>query len=738
MQDYAKIFGTYIKFSNEKPKASHFFIEFLARLFEGCRNDCSILDIGSGEGSLSVNIANYFRSQCNSVSYWGIDNNVENSQSLHSKLSIVEIDKYSLVQGDCFGGDLNLLPDHPVLIVASHIAYYTSNVRKFVDSLSSKMSNDTIIIFMHQSPMSGINALRKKYNPDINTESVNNIYQALNEKGFEYEEVMFSSTLTFPAEGYSETIDKFNYNNESVTLYNQNSKYLKEFLAQKSLKELGKLGTLHAFQEELNQKLVLNDGKLMIWHTIQVAIKKGSPHTQIIHQAAKKMLNYQNAKGFTELHCAAYEGNIEILEEMLDKGALVDTLSINAFTPLSIAVLKGHIGAVQLLVERGASLYGFCSKEKDSLLNEYHPIELMQLSENEAQVSLAHKYLLSGKWRIPLASNLSELKNVTFDFSYLAREKILQKVKKEMENSLNSNWDAETYDIGNKIYYYSTLGHFTPSKIVYFVADDLPKITILSHNFNATPVTFKYGDSNEDSNISAREEDFFGYANNIIAYEFDFAGSTVSEQDSLHIEKVEPAAFSKQNDHSCESCVISGSQTYREKFQLEKITTYACEKTLLELAQSGQFSYIKQYFLNCKFTLNDIEEAQSIAKKEFINIYGNNFNCVTFISDNSGIIFTLLLEGTESKNCISVSMWDICLDAYMHNEGIPKDLTKTIILLEYARKMISDESYKYLGEDLVSEEYYHAYGWEVKQFQEDIKSHTHANLAEEWFEFFSC
>jgi hypothetical protein len=56
----------------------------------------------------------------------------------------------------------------------------------------------------------------------------------------------------------------------------------------------------------------------------------------------------------TDLHSAAYDGDVKRVKELLKKGADPNTQSEDGDTPLHVAASKGHFDVVKLLLEHGA------------------------------------------------------------------------------------------------------------------------------------------------------------------------------------------------------------------------------------------------------------------------------------------------------------------------------------------------------------------------------------------------
>lgn len=60
--------------------------------------------------------------------------------------------------------------------------------------------------------------------------------------------------------------------------------------------------------------------------------------------------------GFTLLHHAAFEGNFEIIDILMENNIDIDTPANNGHTPLSLATEEGHLDLVKKLLKAGAEL----------------------------------------------------------------------------------------------------------------------------------------------------------------------------------------------------------------------------------------------------------------------------------------------------------------------------------------------------------------------------------------------
>lgn len=104
---------------------------------------------------------------------------------------------------------------------------------------------------------------------------------------------------------------------------------------------------LNAPGVDLEARAFNGDNALMI-----ACFKSNKPAVEALLEKGAQV----NRPGWAPLHYAAFAGNNEIVQMLLDKSAYIDAESPNKTTPLMMAAMAGKIYTVKLLLDEGADL----------------------------------------------------------------------------------------------------------------------------------------------------------------------------------------------------------------------------------------------------------------------------------------------------------------------------------------------------------------------------------------------
>ncbi|KAL9168773.1 hypothetical protein ABFS82_04G036900 [Erythranthe guttata] len=105
---------------------------------------------------------------------------------------------------------------------------------------------------------------------------------------------------------------------------------------------------IHKIKVDINIKTDIGDSPLLV----AVKSKRISTAKYLINRGAD--ITIANSKGMTPLHYAAEQGNEELMEILLSKGADIESNSVNG-TPLQYAASLENLDSVRLLLEHGAN-----------------------------------------------------------------------------------------------------------------------------------------------------------------------------------------------------------------------------------------------------------------------------------------------------------------------------------------------------------------------------------------------
>jgi len=86
----------------------------------------------------------------------------------------------------------------------------------------------------------------------------------------------------------------------------------------------------------------------------------------------KTIVSEAGSQGYTALHWAAFGGNSEVVEWLIDQKVNVNAVNHAGDTALHIAAWKGHADVVKLLLGKGKATNGIKNKEGKTAENLAH------------------------------------------------------------------------------------------------------------------------------------------------------------------------------------------------------------------------------------------------------------------------------------------------------------------------------------------------------------------------------
>ena len=116
-----------------------------------------------------------------------------------------------------------------------------------------------------------------------------------------------------------------------------------------------------------------------------IAVYNGSPDVAEALLEGGAAPDAVDAAGNTALMGVAFKGYEALAQTLLDRGAGVDVRNGNGATALTFAATFGHLGIARALLQRGASLDLRDARGKS-------PIDHAVIQENEAMVALLLEY----------------------------------------------------------------------------------------------------------------------------------------------------------------------------------------------------------------------------------------------------------------------------------------------------------------------------------------------------------
>lgn len=366
---YEDWFRSFLANTDQKSRMAKIFSHLPGALYKKVSNEfieCKILDVGCGEGTLAGNITIGLRKSCSKIIYYGIDRLLNYTESVTKKLRALDTSFIDIRQGNFLNKtDLEKLPNNTDIILAAHVAYYADNVTQFVEHLVHKSTEESILVFFHQSNSSIMSAVRAKYSLNTTISPEFKIKETLDYFGFNTITLWYPAVIRFPWDPRS--LKESFYNNGTLIEGGpQEIKNLLEFVAHAPLEYLAATNNLSNFLNEISGLLEAQNNHLITWDILQIATKGKLPGIPSIEAATKQTSNQiinppielSSVKTemkeliigeFTPIELACYEGNFKIFKEL--ERQLADFVSNGRpFLGLILASRNRHINIVVALL----------------------------------------------------------------------------------------------------------------------------------------------------------------------------------------------------------------------------------------------------------------------------------------------------------------------------------------------------------------------------------------------------
>lgn len=115
-------------------------------------------------------------------------------------------------------------------------------------------------------------------------------------------------------------------------------------------------------QEKLNNDCVVKEKIQTYYRKLFVYSKKGDrnaflKYLSLLSSVLKKInINYKDDSGWSFIHYASYEGNLKIVEILIELNANVNAKTVNLKTPILLSCEKGYFDITRILIENGGIL----------------------------------------------------------------------------------------------------------------------------------------------------------------------------------------------------------------------------------------------------------------------------------------------------------------------------------------------------------------------------------------------
>ena len=312
--------------------------------------------------------------------YYGIDSEESYVKSTEDVLQELNITSTNIQHGDFLNTeDLAKLPNEADIILASHVAYYATNITDFVSDLIKKSKETTTLVFFHQSELSVISEFREDYMLDGTVSPQQEIKESLESRGFKVLEFLYPAIITFPGSWFVENLIRNGALLKAEPHYFPEmklSRNLLEFIAHSPLERLEDRNELNDFVDIVANILKSQNDDLVFWDVMQIATKVENKNADKLKDSIEQngvpsevlgiestltkapKMDLEKASQMSKvsigrlspIELACYEGNLEVAKKLESQSKLM-----RSFKGLIFASRNGHIEVIEWLLEKMAA-----------------------------------------------------------------------------------------------------------------------------------------------------------------------------------------------------------------------------------------------------------------------------------------------------------------------------------------------------------------------------------------------
>lgn len=343
----ANNFETFVGSTNEKQQTSDITSTLLENYIFKVNEflqSISVVDLGVGQGTLSSKVATSLKGQCNELSYDGIDREAKFIDKNRKIFLTLEIKESKFIVGDCFGGDVDQLVDHPTILIASQVVFYAPDVGNFIDLIVRKMGAVAFVI--GQTNPSFLNKMSKQY---AGTHKQKDVESKVEKSLINHSEkilssnILYSSYIDFPKIKDLEEIAYDCY--DCITDPNKRkARELMESMCGTPLEYIEYKNKLDSYMGDLQAHLAKMNGQGIFWNFMQVIIPNEGDNNQKLQDAVKVIYSQKFSGNLIEPNKAIIEGNVEALRDILKSGMIIPEIS----DPKSITLFEKFLLSTRL------------------------------------------------------------------------------------------------------------------------------------------------------------------------------------------------------------------------------------------------------------------------------------------------------------------------------------------------------------------------------------------------------